>query len=165
MTSFVVDPFKITNYERSDAELEAFALFAVLVAGKTAKVQAAKLERFLAPVPPNVSPFEYVAFLNEKRRLRRMAIHHGLGQYARIIPAFLGLTRIPSLRSASLSDLENVHGVGPKTARFFLLHSRRDVRVAVLDTHTSSRGFASRESMPRARRPRGNATRYSKRSS
>ena len=39
------------------------------------------------------------------------------------------------LRTCSLDDLLNVYGVGNKTARFFLLHTRQGCDYAVLDTH------------------------------
>jgi len=39
------------------------------------------------------------------------------------------------LATCSLEDLMNVHGVGQKTARFFLLHTRPNCQCAVLDTH------------------------------
>jgi thermostable 8-oxoguanine DNA glycosylase len=34
-----------------------------------------------------------------------------------------------------VQELESVKGIGPKTARFFLLHSRPNQEIAVLDTH------------------------------
>lgn len=39
------------------------------------------------------------------------------------------------LRIATVTDLEQIHGIGPKTARFFVMHSRPNQRVAALDTH------------------------------
>ncbi|NBP02621.1 MAG: hypothetical protein EBU90_21370 [Proteobacteria bacterium] len=39
------------------------------------------------------------------------------------------------LKTCSVSDLESVRGIGPKTARCFLMHSRRGARYAGLDTH------------------------------
>jgi thermostable 8-oxoguanine DNA glycosylase len=56
------------------------------------------------------------------------------GQYARIAAAFRGVLSL-NLRTCTVADLEAVHGIGPKTARMFLLHSRPAQRVAVLDTH------------------------------
>jgi endonuclease III len=35
----------------------------------------------------------------------------------------------------TIEELESVYGVGSKTARFFVLHSRPDANVACLDTH------------------------------
>lgn len=39
------------------------------------------------------------------------------------------------LKKCSVADLEGLYGVGMKTARFFVLHTRRNARVACLDTH------------------------------
>ena len=39
------------------------------------------------------------------------------------------------LDSCSVEQLESIKGIGPKTARCFLIHSRRGVRHAGLDTH------------------------------
>jgi len=39
------------------------------------------------------------------------------------------------LATCTLEELMSVHGVGQKTARFFLLHTRPDCQCAVLDTH------------------------------
>jgi thermostable 8-oxoguanine DNA glycosylase len=38
-------------------------------------------------------------------------------------------------RSCTVEQLEAIHGVGPKTARFFLLWTGRKIRCAALDTH------------------------------
>lgn len=156
MSAAVVDPLRITNYERTDAELEAFAMFAVIVAGKRSSVRASKLALFLAPSPADMSPLGYVRFLRERGRLRYMAQKNKLGQYGRIVPAFQSLSEIPCLRSVSLGELENIHGIGPKTARFFLLHSRSGMRHAVLDTHILSwmreQGFDAPRVTPNGRR-------------
>ena len=39
------------------------------------------------------------------------------------------------LETCTLDDLLAIHGVGNKTARFFLLHTRQGCDYAVLDTH------------------------------
>jgi len=43
----MIDPSNITNFDRTDGELEEFALFAPAVAGKTADVQASKVNELL----------------------------------------------------------------------------------------------------------------------
>ena len=40
----MIDPYKITNYNRTESQLQEFLLFCILVAGKTAYIQAKKLE-------------------------------------------------------------------------------------------------------------------------
>lgn len=40
-----------------------------------------------------------------------------------------------NLKTCTVDDLQAIPGIGPKTARFFLLHTRPDAMVACLDTH------------------------------
>lgn len=39
------------------------------------------------------------------------------------------------IRNYTVEDLEQIHGVGMKTSRFFVVHSRPDQRYTILDTH------------------------------
>lgn len=39
------------------------------------------------------------------------------------------------LKTSGIERLEKIHGVGPKTSRFFILHTRKNAKVACLDTH------------------------------
>ena len=61
-----------------------------------------------------------------------------------------------NLSSCSIEDLERVVGIGPKTARCFVMHSRRGARHAGLDTHVlkylKSRGVDVPKSTPTGRR-------------
>lgn len=137
----MIIPTEITNYNRTEDELEEFLMFAILVAGKTAKTQAKKLEDFLSDRPKNkagqpYSPFEYINHLCKTHTLTTQMMKHKLGQYKRLYRAFSGMLRFEGwLDEISVADLESVNGIGSKTARFFVLHSRPDARVAVLDTH------------------------------
>jgi len=126
-------PTQITNYNRTDAELQAFWLFCILVAGKNADTAAGVLGRMLQEVPEGSTPFEYLRSLGSIA-LRNSLVAHRAGQYARVTRAIEESLSL-DLRTASIEDLEGIFGVGPKTARFFVLHSRPGVRVAVLDTH------------------------------
>jgi hypothetical protein len=58
--SWLIDPFRITNFERTSAELEVFYLFVAAVAGKTAKVIAQKVYDLLAGCGYGGSPFQRV---------------------------------------------------------------------------------------------------------
>lgn len=136
----MINPTTITNYNRTEAELEEFLLFAILVAGKTAKTQAKKLEAFINPEHkhPDVSPFDYLRYLFGTNRimLRNRMRYHKLGQYNRLESAFGGILPYQGhLKTISIQQLESVNGIGSKTARFFILHSRKDAKVACLDVH------------------------------
>jgi len=133
----MIDPTQITNYNRTEAELEEFLMFAILVAGKTAKTQAQKLENFLSS-RGEATPFEHLEYLfgGSWIMLRNAMRHHKLGQYNRIEQAFKGILMFKGkLKTVSVEELESVKGIGSKTARFFILHSRKDARHAVLDVH------------------------------
>lgn len=137
---------EITKYDRTPHELEAFFLLAVLVAGKNAKVQQQKTREFLEHlVGTPLGPIDYLRQLcdgdwgyDAPPRLVEAMKKHKLGQYTRLAKCFRQLawnTFDVSLDRMKVVDLEDLHGVGPKTARFFLLHSKPGLRHAVLDTH------------------------------
>ena len=137
----MITPEKITDYNRTQAELEEFLLFAILVAGKTAKTQAKKLNEFLHDCEGG-TPFDkiYNLILSSPtfgvEKLMDKMKKHKLGQYYRLCSAFLGVLQFKGkLDTVTLEELETVKGLGSKTSRFFLLHSRPDQKIAVLDTH------------------------------
>jgi thermostable 8-oxoguanine DNA glycosylase len=138
----MINPKKITDFNRSDNQLQEFLLFAIVVAGKQSKIQAQKLDDFLGLITKEFLcdvgylPQDYFEAIRNagietiKSFLRRCR----MGQYGRISVAFQNASYL-NLRTATLDQLMKVHGIGPKTARFFLLHSRKDAKCAVLDTH------------------------------
>jgi len=157
----MITPTNITNYNRTQAELEEFLMFAILVAGKTAKTQADKLHQFLwTSRVIGVSPFKWLRFLVnyndsmvESGTLVGRLKHYKLGQYNRIEKAFRGILKFEGrLDTVSGQELESVEGIGPKTSRFFILHSRPNIKVAVLDTHIlkflASKGYKVPKATP-----------------
>lgn len=136
----MIDPTNITNYNRTQSELEEFLMFSIMVAGKGADITSKKLDSFLAQRDvwglDDKSPFEYVKWLKNSSKLVQQLVAHKLGQYSRLEGAFKGILKFKGrLHEVSVDELESVDGIGCKTARFFILHSREDVRLAVLDTH------------------------------
>ena len=137
----MIDPTTITNYNRTLPELEEFLLFSILVAGKKSTTTAIKLEKFIRSQRlygvNDFSPMQFISFLERGDGLLRQAIVKvKLGQYNRVEAAFRGILKIYGrLRSVSVAELESVKGIGPKTARFFVLHTRKYQDHAVLDTH------------------------------
>ena len=144
MTTKKIDPYNITNFNRTEEELQLFLLFCIVVAGKTAYIQAEKLEQFLSSVnerlmmPEHVSPFQTIVSAEHHGILMQEIQEAKLGQYKKIYAAFkyisenkLDLTRMtPEI-------LELIPGVGMKSSRFFLLHSDINWQkyIAILDTH------------------------------
>jgi len=136
----MITPNNITNYYRNQAELEEFLLFAIIVAGKTAKTQADKLNQFLTSAKVcDISPFDWIEKLicrSQDCGLMDCMKHYKLGQYNRLDKAFKGILQFKgNLDSVTLEELESVDGIGCKTSRFFILHSRPNQNLAVLDTH------------------------------
>lgn len=156
----MIDPFKITNFNRTEAELEEFLLFCICVAGKGAEQQAKKLSEFLfaSTVIGTMTPFEWINHLNKlgtwmlNHPLTRCLQIHKLGQYTRLQHAFTEVAKLKNLNNISVEELENIKGIGPKTARFFVMHSRPNQQFAVLDTHIlkylKSHGIAAPKSTP-----------------
>ena len=131
----MIDPNDVTNYKRSNDELLEFWLFCLFVRGKNADVQAQKLNEFLT----------FLGGIDTFVRHKRVTVDQALrivkaGQYNSLVQAIMETILAirqdaDFLRKATVSDLEKIKGVGPKTARFFVLHTRPKSSVAVLDTH------------------------------
>jgi len=128
-----VDPKSVTNFCRTDRELQAFWLFSIAVAGKNSDIASYALQRFLSNMRDDQTPFEYLSELGEIG-IQNALVASRIGQYYRIKTAFVQSLDL-DLRTCSLEDLTAIFGVGPKTARFFLLHTRKNIEYAILDTH------------------------------
>jgi hypothetical protein len=144
----MIDPCKVTNSTRSTAELEEFLLFCVVVAGKNADQQAKKLERFLG----GRSPFAFIRECDRKGRLAERLKSVRLGKYTLLVRSFRQLAGSGiDLRSCTWEDLTRFPGIGLKTAKFFVLHSREGEMHGVLDTHVL--GWMREHGAPSAGRP------------
>ena len=156
----MINPDQITNYNRTEAELEEFLMFAILVAGKTAKQQAKKLDEFLTAkkvlrLSEDTTPFEFLDCLIRCNMLSSLMMKHKLGQYKRLTFAFIGILQFKgNLKNVSVKELESVRGIGSKTARFFVLHSRPNQQVAVLDTHILKYMYEQGYDVPRMTPPK-----------
>lgn len=155
----MIDPTAVTNFNRTDAELEEFLLFCISVAGKTAKQISIALDRFLdtdrsdylehewqhkefggreiVPVRCSAaSPFAKIRWLSSRNRLADAIKNAGLGQHTKLFKAFQQITEANlDLRTVTIEQLETINGIGPKTSRYFVLHSRKTENIACLDTH------------------------------
>lgn len=140
----MINPYNITDYNRKRGELEEFLLFCIVVAGKTAYIQAQKLEDFLKSVnirlmmPESTSPFQSLKSANQHGILMEEILRAKLGQYKKIYNGFKYITeREYDLTRMTPEQLELIPGVGMKTSRFFLLHSDKTFKdkIAIIDTH------------------------------
>lgn len=133
----MIDPRYVTKYDRTEAELEEFWLFCLVVAGKTATTQARLLDGFLKNLGGTGTPFDKLQFEVDHGDLLDQLKMSRLGQFNRLKKAMEeSLTKLSGkLSTCTVTDLEAISGVGSKTARFFLLHTREKQNIAVLDTH------------------------------
>jgi thermostable 8-oxoguanine DNA glycosylase len=136
----MITPTTITNYNRTQEELEEFLLFSILVAGKNANQTAKKLDSFLSKRKQfgveDMSPFEFIEYLVRVSLLTPTLESVKFGQYNRIFHAFKEITKHKNrLDFVTPYELEQIKGIGSKTSRFFVLHSRPNQHYAVLDTH------------------------------
>ena len=144
MTTKKIDPYNITKFDRTEEELQLFLLFCIVVAGKTAYIQAEKLEQFLCSVnerlmmPGRVLPFQTLKSAEQHGILMEEIQKAKLGQYRKIYAGFKFISEYKfDLRNTSTEQLEIIPGVGMKSSRFFLLHSNLNYQnnIAILDTH------------------------------
>lgn len=146
----VTDPTSLTPIpERSQAELEEFGIFAICVAGKTARVVQRQLREFWdhwcrdwfsCAIGDPWTVTQPTPFLLLKRlsleQIQGSLHSFGIGCYRVKGKGLYQLSRSEiDLRTCTPSDLEKIHGIGPKTSRFFIMYTQPGARVAALDTH------------------------------
>lgn len=151
----MVNPAQISNYGMTQEQLEEFLLFAIAVAGKNADTTARALERFLA-LGDDVGPFQAIRNMGPLRLMHNLKKSR-IGMYGKLIRAFPSVaTGLFDLKTVLPVQLERVHGIGPKTARFFVLHTQESARYAVLDTHILKwlrvKGYLAPKTTPTGRR-------------
>ena len=142
----MIDPEKVTNYKQTGKQLEEFLLFWICAAGKNGRTAARCLDKFLVVTGGHeIGPFMSILGWIGSARAQDLGDHFyvakfmkdsGIGCFNLKAKAFgeLAASKL-NLRTCTVSDLESVYGIGPKTARCFLLHSRKNAQVAGLDTH------------------------------
>ena len=148
----MIDPSKVTKYDRTEAELQEFLLFCVMVAGKQAKIESGKLEAFLSEGLAGVTPFDYVRSLIFDGELEEKLQEHRIAPYGMRIKSFKAIVDISDLSKVTMEQLVLLPGVSYKTANFFLTHSRENHSFPILDTHIlkwlGERGYKVPKSSP-----------------
>ena len=134
-----INPKKITDFNRTKADLELFAVFAVCVAGKGSQQTADKVNdnfRDIQTPTKQLTPFEAIKNLVNIKVFVAYLKMAKMGQYRRIYRALRDLAESGiDLKTCTVEELEAIHGIGPKTSRFIIMHSRPNQRLATLDTH------------------------------
>ncbi len=132
---WTIDSRNITDFNASENKLEALIIFWILAAGKTAK----GAEKILSSMLPdeNVSPFAYLRDTYQTQHGIMLLIKSfGCGCFnAKSKALFEIIYSGINLRTCSVEKLETIYGIGFKTARAFIVHSRKDSNYAIIDTH------------------------------
>lgn len=130
------DPDKLTSIRWDDEQLEKFILFCVAVAGKTAKRIASQLELFLS-YEKNGSPFDKILTMLNKGTLLDNIKKSKIGNWNKLnfLFSYLATSKSLNLKTCTPDELESIKYIGVKTARFFVLHTRKNQRYACPDTH------------------------------
>ena len=115
-------------------EKEYFLIFSIIVAGRNAKMALEKAWRLLEFTWGEETPFDLIKHYIDHNTLTQKLKTLKIGQYTRIEKALKDIVNL-NVETCTLDDLLACHGVGNKTARFFLLNTRKDAEYAVLDTH------------------------------
>lgn len=137
----MINPDKITNYNLSTSKLEENLVFWVLVAGKTAKTTAKNLDKLLKKLHAygwegkKNSPLQLLNRFNVEE-LALILKACGFGCYNLKAESLKQLASANlNLKTCSVEDLEKIKGIGRKTSRCFVMHTRKNARCAGLDTH------------------------------
>lgn len=139
--------------------IERFFLLCCIVQGKSAAVQQQRLNDLLHHTKAYDAPLQTLAKLwlkdgrplptkgheasrvSQNSKLGAALVKARVGQYTRLTWLLCRVLHDAqrdqdwSLRHVDRDSLVAYPGIGMKTASFFLLHSRRDMRIACLDVH------------------------------
>lgn len=142
------DPYKLT-YDRTDRELEEFLVFCMAAAATNAIAATRAVTKLQEAYGPG-SPLEIIRKLKEKlpEALRacgfRFPESRARNYYAVAVSGI-------NLRTCTVQELEELPGIGPKTSRFFVMHSRPGEAHAVLDVHVMT--YLRESGYPAPKRP------------
>lgn len=140
----MIDPKKVTDYNRNTTQLQEFLLYCVCVAGKKSEIESPKVRKFIldARFGFHLKPFELIEKLLGvssvvEDGLMQNLKKHKIAPYQQRYNSFKDIvTLLPkNLNEVTLDELQQVRGISTKTSRFFLTHSREDFDEPVLDTH------------------------------
>lgn len=119
----------------SDEELQYKLIYSIVVAGKSAKFTE-NVMRKLLPKGWMVGIFKLIWEWDRTGVLEEKLREAKTGNYTKLAGAMRDLMWIKfSLRDCTPQQLETVHGIGPKTSRFFIMWTRPDEGLAALDVH------------------------------
>lgn len=131
----MIDPSQITNYELTYDQLQERILFWILAAGKRGDRAASIVNDWIL----NIKTTEYIfdTFKNWSiEKLTALCKKYGTGCQSIKARAIYEIVHSNlDLTTCTPDQLESIYGIGMKTARCFIIHSRKDAPYAGLDTH------------------------------
>lgn len=134
----MIDASNITDYDLNYEELEGRIIFWILAAGKNGTRAADITNRMLSgwkEKRPELTPFEVIKKFKQDSVIELCKIY-ATGCYNTKGRSLYEIANSGlNLRTCSAEELEGIYGIGMKTARCFIIHSRKNVKMAGLDTH------------------------------
>ena len=140
----MINPKKVTKYNRNKSQLQEWLLYCIMVAGKKSEIETQKLAKFLRDgrMGFNLSPFVMIRKLMgisscAEDGLMQQLKKYKIAPYTMRYNSFVDAVNLlpDDLSEVTIDDLQQVRGISTKTSRFFLTHSREDFDEPVLDTH------------------------------
>lgn len=137
----MIDPCKVTDFNRNRSQLEEYLCFCICVAGNNAQTTARGLDGFLkfAHEKFQISewePFEAISRFKTADEVRWLLKEYGIGKHDNKSKGlhFQACVDV-DLATVTREELIEYPGIGMKTASYFILHSRPDMRMACYDRH------------------------------
>lgn len=138
------------------SERQWHLIYSCIVAGKSASFTNIVVDRLKARMRPALGKLPpFLGFRTSTiPEIRAALLAVSSGNYTKLSKCFheLGQARTLDLEKCTPAELEKIHGIGPKTSRFFILWTRPGERYAALDVHVlrwmRSKGYPAPKSTP-----------------
>ena len=137
----MIDPNNIVRSDYTDEQLQELLIFTICAAGKRAESIAPRVDslfKFLQVYTGSKLPLNYAyAFpLSLWADLQTCGIgnYHMKARAIREVADKIGYDEL-NLRHCTPEQLEEIYGIGPKSARAFVMWSRPNESYAILDIH------------------------------
>ncbi len=128
----IIDPLNITEYNAPIERLEVHILFWITAQGKNGVTSAKCLTKLLGKSV--LPPFETIRFYGNE--LQDKLKECGIGCFKNKAKYMLNVANSNvNLQTCSVDELRAIKGIGYKTSKCFIMHTREGVKLAGLDRH------------------------------